>query len=157
LPVSMPDCLAVCQYDRLQPSPLGRQTELDGRGKFRDINIPNTSTSCAVSSSCSEESFHSPSVQWLQQNHKSLNGTGRIVACRAACFPGLLPGCPPASLAARLPGHLLHWPPACMIACSLGLQPAWPPASLHASPAECLPNCSPPAWLHACLPSFLLA
>jgi hypothetical protein len=58
------------------PPSLGRQTELDGRGKFRDINIPSMSTSCAVSSSGSEESLYSPSVQWLQQNHRSLNGTG---------------------------------------------------------------------------------
>lgn len=58
------------------PPPLDRQTEMDGRGKFQDINIPNTSTSCAVSSSSSEESFQSTSVQWLQQNHKPLSGTG---------------------------------------------------------------------------------
>lgn len=55
---------------------LGRQTELVGRGKLQDINVLNTSTSCAVSSSSSEESFQSPSIQWLQQSHKSLNGTG---------------------------------------------------------------------------------
>jgi hypothetical protein len=58
------------------PPPLIRQTEAEGRGKFRDRDVPNTSTSCAVSSSSSEESFQSPSVQLLQQNRKSLNDTG---------------------------------------------------------------------------------
>lgn len=45
---------------------------LDGRGKFRD----DMSTSCAVSSSSSEESFQSPSIQLLQQSRKSVNGAG---------------------------------------------------------------------------------
>ncbi|XP_069693878.1 uncharacterized protein [Periplaneta americana] len=58
------------------PPPLTRQVDTEVRGKFREINIPNTSTSCAVSSSSSEESFHSPSIQLLQQNRKSLNGAG---------------------------------------------------------------------------------
>ena len=36
-----------------------------------------TSTSCGVSSSSSEESFQSPSIQLLQQSRKSANGTGQ--------------------------------------------------------------------------------
>lgn len=58
------------------PPPLARQTEPERRGIFRDRDMPNTSTSCTVSSSSSEESFRSPSMQLLQQNHKSLNDTG---------------------------------------------------------------------------------
>lgn len=58
------------------PPPLARQTEPEGRGVFRDRDMPNTSTSCTVSSSSSEESFRSPSIQLLQQNRKSLNDTG---------------------------------------------------------------------------------
>lgn len=58
------------------PPPLARQTEPEGRGIFRDRDMPNTSTSCTVSSSSSEESFRSPSIQLLQQNRKSLNDTG---------------------------------------------------------------------------------
>jgi hypothetical protein len=69
------------------PPPLSRQTELEGRGKFRDISLPNTSTSCAVSSSSSEESFQSPSVQLLQQNRKSLNGTGLPLKQQAPTLP----------------------------------------------------------------------
>lgn len=57
-------------------TPLNRQTELEGKGKFQDINVPNMSTSCAVSSSSSEESFQSPSVQLLQQTRKSVIDTG---------------------------------------------------------------------------------
>lgn len=65
-------------------TPLTRQTELEGKGKFQDINMPNVSTSCAVSSSSSEESFHLPSGQFLQQTQKSLIDTGLPLTQRQA-------------------------------------------------------------------------
>lgn len=65
-------------------TPLNRQTELEGKGKFRDVNVPNMSTSCAVSSSSSEESFQSPSVQLLQLTRKSAVDTGLPLTQRQA-------------------------------------------------------------------------
>ena len=65
-------------------TPLNRQIELEGKGKFQDINVPNMSTNCAVSSSSSEESFQSPSVQLLQQTRKSVIDTGLPLAQRQA-------------------------------------------------------------------------
>lgn len=65
-------------------TPLNRQTELEGKGKFQDIHVPNMSTSCAVSSSSSEESFQSPSVQLLQQTRKSVTDTGLPLTQRQA-------------------------------------------------------------------------
>lgn len=58
------------------PPPLARQTESEGRGIFQNRYVPNTSTSCTVSSSSSEESFQSPSMQLLQQNRRPLDDTG---------------------------------------------------------------------------------
>lgn len=65
-------------------TPLNRQTELEGKGKFKDINMPDMSTSCAVSSSSSEESFQSPSIQLLQQTRKSVIETGLPLTQRQA-------------------------------------------------------------------------
>jgi hypothetical protein len=65
-------------------TPLNRQTELEGQGKFHDINVPDMSTSCAVSSSSSEESFQSPSIQLLQQTRKSVIETGLPLTQRQA-------------------------------------------------------------------------